>query len=237
MTPFAEQSAAPAPLEGGAGSDGLSPAPTGGQDEAVVLEKRPVAGAIRTCAVTREEAPRELLLRFVADPAGRLMEDLSGRLPGRAIYVMPSWPHVSTLLKRSGLLRGLRQGALLLPDATLLKERLANGLLQRWQDGIGLARRAGGLRKGVDELEEVVNRGGRPLVLLATDTALNTRQKLAGLQRKHGLEQPLELLVRDDFGQVCGMGPVAVLTIIPEGLAQRVRNDSQRWIAFFKSIH
>lgn len=211
------------------------------EEALVVDEKRPVAGAMRTCVVTRKVLPREQLLRFVVDPAGRLMEDLGGRLPGRAAYVTPAWPHVAALLRRPGILRRLGgDGHLTLPDAPLLQERLASGLNRRWREGIGLARRAGGLRKGLGELEEVLGRGSRPLVLLASDTAVNTRQKLAGMLHRHGQHGvviPMELLDRDRFGDVCGMGPVAVLTITSEGIAKRVKNDSERWKAYFNSIH
>ena len=41
----------------------------------------------RTCIVTREGHPKEVLLRFVVAPGGKLVADLSGKLPGRGMYV------------------------------------------------------------------------------------------------------------------------------------------------------
>ena len=41
----------------------------------------------RMCIVSRRPLPAERLLRFVADPAGRVVPDLKRRLPGRGAHV------------------------------------------------------------------------------------------------------------------------------------------------------
>ncbi len=45
-------------------------------------------GPLRRCAVTRVQSTPEKLLRFAVAPDGTLMPDLSGRLPGRGIWLM-----------------------------------------------------------------------------------------------------------------------------------------------------
>ena len=45
------------------------------------------AGSLRRCILTRVERDPADLLRFVADPAGRLVPDLSRKLPGRGVWV------------------------------------------------------------------------------------------------------------------------------------------------------
>lgn len=44
----------------------------------------------RSCLITREPQPKAGLIRFVVSPEGLLVADLSGRLPGRGLYVTAS---------------------------------------------------------------------------------------------------------------------------------------------------
>lgn len=186
-------------------------------------EERSV-GAVRSCAVTRVQRPRERLLRFVLDPSGQWTADLVGRLPGRGLYVIPTPTNVRLFLKRRG------GGA----DADLLLESLGRALSRRFLDGIGLARRAGCLRRGLRDVTEVVRGGERPLLLLASDTAVHTRKSLEHLMQRHALKEVWALLDREQFGLACGNnGPVAVLAVMDARMSLRVRADAFRWQDFF----
>ncbi len=70
--------------------------------------------------------------------------------------------------------------------------------------------------------------------MLAADTAVHTRQKVAQLIHRHALEDVWELLDREQFGLACGNnGPVAVLAVMELKMGDRVRNDALRWRDFF----
>jgi len=43
----------------------------------------------RTCVVTRHSADKAELVRFVVGPDVTIVPDISGKLPGRGIYVSP----------------------------------------------------------------------------------------------------------------------------------------------------
>ncbi|MEO5353679.1 MAG: DUF448 domain-containing protein [Magnetococcus sp. XQGC-1] len=181
---------------------------------------------IRSCAVTRMQRHKKGLLRFVQDPQGEWTADLAGRLPGRGVYVLPTPANLRAFFKR----RGVAQGE--------WEQRLAHvgsGLVARFLDGLGLARRAGCLRRGLRDVTEAVQGGGRPVLLLAADTAVHTRQKVAQLIHRHTLEDVWELLDRERFGLACGNnGPVAVLAVMDLKMGDRVRNDALRWRDFFQ---
>ncbi|MEO5364447.1 MAG: DUF448 domain-containing protein [Magnetococcus sp. DMHC-8] len=178
--------------------------------------------------MTRQHRPREELLRFVQDPQGCWVADLAGRLPGRGLYVLPDPVPMRALLKR----RGMDPVGI---DAAL--QQVGTALTVRFLDSLGLARRAGCLRRGLRDVVDAVQGGGRPVVLLAADTAVHTRQKLAQLIHRHALEDVWELLDRERFGLACGNnGPVAVLAVTDERMANRVRNDALRWQAFFAGM-
>ena len=44
-------------------------------------------GPERKCIATGEARPKHGLVRFVADPEGRVVPDIMGKLPGRGVYV------------------------------------------------------------------------------------------------------------------------------------------------------
>lgn len=183
------------------------------------------ASGLRSCSITRLQRPKQGLLRFVPDPQGVWTADLAGRLPGKGVYAIPAPDTLRAFLKRRGVVPS---------DIDARLEQVGDALSARFLDGLGLARRAGCLRRGLRDVSEAVQSGGRPLVLLAADTALNTRQKLDQLIRRYALEDVWEMLNRERFGLACGNnGPVAVLAVMDVRMGDRVRSDALRWRDFF----
>ncbi|WP_041641486.1 DUF448 domain-containing protein [Magnetococcus marinus] len=207
-----------------------------GKDK-VLTGDAPLMGNHRTCMVTRRTADAQLLIRFVADPAGMLTEDLSGRLPGRGVHVMPEPQTVRQLLKRRGGLVKLAAVAIQVPEVELLLARIEAGLQRRLSDALGLGLRASGVVLGMRELEESVGRGERPLILMAADTAANSREKVLRLAQRPAREGGKaltcwEVMDRDRIGAACGKGPVAVAGILDPGVRKRVAQDAWRWLAW-----
>ncbi|MEO5378928.1 MAG: DUF448 domain-containing protein [Magnetococcus sp. DMHC-6] len=201
------------------------------EDQACKKNRSP----LRTCVVTRTIHPKEHLLRFVIDPMGQVMEDLAGRCPGRGIYVTPEPNAIRALLKRMGVWKKMAgTKPVFMPESAVLLERLACGLTRRLREGIGLAKRSGMLRKGLSETMALLDQGHESLVLLlAADTAENTREKFDRMVRIRGNLDVLELSNREFFGAACGVGPVAVLAIIGQNHSRRIKADGLRWLAFF----
>jgi uncharacterized protein len=187
------------------------------------------------CVITRNICEKSLLLRFVTGPDGSLVEDVTGKLPGRGCHVFPSRDNLTKLLKRSGV-----RGAAV--EVQLL--RIERVLLRRLLDGLKLARRAGDLRWGLRAVKDLVDSTVRlgdnqasMLWLLAADSASNTREKFERQRRKMALvtksdPEVFELLDRDSFGEVCGGNEVAVLIVHKDGMVRRVRADIVRLQSF-----
>jgi predicted RNA-binding protein YlxR (DUF448 family)/ribosomal protein L7Ae-like RNA K-turn-binding protein len=181
---------------------------------------------LRQCAVTRTRQAKERLLRLVSDPQGQWTVDLSGRLPGRGVHVQSDPQIIRRFLQRRGGTTAVEP----------LLEQTGQGLTGRVLDGLGLARRAASLRRGLRDVTEGVEAGERPLIVLAADTAVHTRQKLSQLVHRHPGLEVWELLDRERLGLACGNnGPVAVLGVTEPRMAKRVRNDLLRWRDFFSS--
>jgi uncharacterized protein len=120
----------------------------------------------RSCAACRRRAPRESLLRCVADPAGRLRVDPLQRAPGRGVYLCPDPACVGAACRRGALAHGLRRrlqplAAEQLQRAALEAVRLAASAAA----GQGLA--DGRLRRSGDETTVVDDSLGRRLRILA----------------------------------------------------------------------
>ncbi|MBF0308797.1 MAG: DUF448 domain-containing protein [Magnetococcales bacterium] len=189
---------------------------------------------LRQCVLCRESRSPGELLRFTVSPEGQLVEDLGERLGGRGFYLHPSADEVRQMLRRSGQMGRWSgfEGRVALPEAELLTQRLAAALTRRLYDGLGLARRAGLLHLGFEIVKERLERGEPLVVLMATDTAHHTREKVERLMRKQGPGDLLEAGFRDALGAACGVGPVAVLGLVPGRQASRLRLDVMRWRAF-----
>jgi uncharacterized protein len=127
-------------------------------------------GPERSCAACRRRAPRESLLRCVADQAGRLRVDPLQRAPGRGVYLCPDRDCVSEACRRGAqeLARGLRRRLQPLAAEQLQRAALeAVRLAASEAAGQGLA--DGRLRRspGSDESTVLDERLGRRLRILA----------------------------------------------------------------------
>ncbi len=69
------------------------------------LRVRPIPA--RTCVACRTSRPKRELVRIVRTPAGQVIEDPSGRLPGRGAYVCADGTCREIALNQGGLARAL----------------------------------------------------------------------------------------------------------------------------------
>lgn len=203
-------------------TDPESSAPAAGRRQAGTRTDEDPSNPWRRCAITRNRRPRELLIRFVADPAGRLTEDLAGRLPGRGIYVTSDRKRVTALMARHKMVPA---------EIDALLERLEGALLKRLQEGVGLSRRAGGSKVGLHEVEELLKRGRKPLLLVASDAG-GMREKLDRLIREHDQVELLDLLDREQLSRIWGGRSVLLAAVTHPGMGQRIRIDALRWRTF-----
>jgi len=186
----------------------------------------PPTGPMRTCALTREEAPKPTLLRMVLDPEGRPVFDVMGRAPGRGVYVAPDRATVAAALTPKGLGR-LFRGRATAPSSEEAEAAVADTerrLERRIADHVRLARRAGQIVWGVAEVLAAGEALG--VVLLAEDASPRSTQDLASLdargvpRRRFGDKQSL--------GEILGKTEVAALGVRPSVFVERILWDGER---------
>lgn len=147
-------------------------------DETVELDDPgPETGPVRLCIVSRvQKAPGEML-RFVADPEGRIVPDLKRRLPGRGVWVDATSQALAEAVKRNAFAKSLKRKVV--ASVTLVED--VEGLLRRrTADALALANKAGLVTAGFAKVEEQLGLGAVVLLLHASDGAEDGVRKLDG---------------------------------------------------------
>jgi uncharacterized protein len=141
----------------------------------------PPAMRERRCIVTREVLPETRLVRFVMDPDGFLVPDIAAVLPGRGMWVTAE----RAILERA-IAKGhfSRTAGMSVAIADGLADRVEKLLVARMTGDLGLARRAGQLVLGFDNVARALTAPHPVTVLVeASDGASDGRRKLLALAK------------------------------------------------------
>ena len=94
----------------------------------------------RRCIVTGEVQPRQGLIRFVVGPEDRIFPDVTGKLPGRGIWVAADRAAVDKAARKGLFSRAARRAVTVPPD---LADEVEAMVARRVVDLVSLARKAG----------------------------------------------------------------------------------------------
>ncbi len=184
------------------------------------------APRMRRDLATRQGGDTRTMLRFVVDPARRLVPDLAERLPGRGFWVAADAKSVEAAIKKRVFDRQAG-GAVAVPeDLPQLLERL---LVQRCLDAIGLGRRAGELVSGFDQVAAMLATGERGVLIEAADAATHGKQKL---RAKQGAGPVVASFTRVELGAALGRDAVVHAWLRSGRLASRLLADVARLEGF-----
>ena len=185
-----------------------------------------VAGPERRDLASRESGDARKMVRFVVDPERRLVPDLAGRLPGRGYWVKADTASLARALKKR-VFDHRAGGRVTVPaDLPDLVERL---LVQRCLDAVGLARRAGDLVSGFDQVQASLAGGPCGVLLEASDAGPHGRQKL---RAKQGDGPVVDLFTRVELGRALGRDAVVHAWIRNGRLATRLLADAAKLSGF-----
>lgn len=182
--------------------------------------------AMRRCLVTRQVRPRETLLRFVLDPAGQVRPDLEARLPGRGMWLSADRNVVNKAVVKNLFARAARAPARVATDLGAEVEGL---LVRRALSTLGLARRAGQVAVGFEQVRSALRTGRAAVLVAASDGAADGRQKL----RRLAPDLPVIVAFSSaELGAALGRESLVHVAVAPGGLAQRLRQDVERLAGF-----
>jgi predicted RNA-binding protein YlxR (DUF448 family) len=132
----------------------------------------------RRCIVTGDEPGEAALLRFALGPDGVVTPDVGAKLPGRGAWVRAQRDCVDSAVKRGAFARAFKAQVKASPD---LSDQAEAALARRCLDLLGMARKAGALAIGFEQVEAAF-RANAPLGLIeAADGAADGRDKLVKL--------------------------------------------------------
>jgi predicted RNA-binding protein YlxR (DUF448 family) len=138
----------------------------------------------RRCIATMETLPQSRMIRFVQSPDNEVTPDLAARLPGRGAWVRADREAVDLAAKKGAFARAFK-------SQVRLPHNLADGLekllVSRILTQLGLARRAGDLILGYEQVREAIQTARPHCLIEASDGAEDGRGSvLALLKGVHG---------------------------------------------------
>ncbi len=127
-------------------------------------------------------------------PEGKVVPDITGKLPGRGMWVTATAEVLDEAIKKMAFSRAAKASVRASED---LPAQVEAGLLTRLRQGLGLASRAGDLITGYDQVREALRMGEVALLVEATDGAVDGREKVFALAHGLGADE-------EEWPQVCG---------------------------------
>jgi len=185
---------------------------------------------VRRCAATGVTMSKERLLRFVHDPDGRVVFDVSGKLPGRGYYVIPWQVALAKAVKR-------RAFAIKAPTPITVPEGLAEqvctALRQDMLKRLGLARRSGELVLGYENVSAALKKAQLSLLISASDASVHGEDKL---ERIATSDVPwVRCLRREDLSHAVGENNLVHLGVKSVIVARKFMLSALRYQAFVEN--
>jgi len=130
----------------------------------------------RRCIVTGDVLPEAKLLRFVVAPDGAVVPDIEAKLLGRGLWVSAERSAIAKAAAKNLFTKAAKGPARTAAD---LVDRTEVRLVGRMLALLGLARRAGELILGFDQVEKALRgQNPPPLIVEAAEAAADGRRKL-----------------------------------------------------------
>ena len=187
----------------------------------------------RRCIASGETKSAEELIRFVCGPDGALVPDLAQKLPGRGCWLILDQSALEKACEKGLFKRHIEANA---PSFEVLLAQLVKLLGSRFQQSLGLARRAGLAIGGGGRLSSYEMMEG---MIIARDASV--RESKAHVRRL------MPQWVHEGFdaamlGPAFGRESLAYIGILPDpngvagGLSARLKHDIDRFAAFLPPL-
>lgn len=197
-------------------------------------------GPVRTCILSREESPREGLIRLALSPDGEVLPDVRAKAPGRG-----AWIGVGRAALEAAQAKGKLKGALARAFKTSeiripadLADRIEAQLRRNALDRLGLESKAGHVVIGGERIEQAGRSGKLHLLLHASDAGADGSRKLdqamrVGRDREGSGDRGLALpLPRTILSLALGRENVVHAGLTDARAAGRVSEALGRWLHF-----
>jgi predicted RNA-binding protein YlxR (DUF448 family) len=184
------------------------------------------SGPLRRCIVTGESLPVERMIRFVIGPDGSVVPDLEAKLPGRGMWLSARRDVMATALAKNAFARAARRAVTVPAD---LADRIEALLARRCVEFLGLARRAGQIEAGFDQVRAALAKAPRGVLVEAADGAEDGRGKLRALAPQLPM---VDVLSGEELGAAFARERFVHILLAPGRLADRLQAEAERLSGF-----
>ncbi|MEM8631857.1 MAG: RNA-binding protein [Pseudomonadota bacterium] len=129
----------------------------------------------RRCIATGATTPRTGLIRFAVDPAGAVVPDVLGKLPGRGIWVSADKAAIETATAKNLFSRAAKRAVSVPGD---LPQQVEAAVARRMVELVSLARKAGQAVAGFEKVKSWLETGEAVVLLQASDGSEKGKAKL-----------------------------------------------------------
>lgn len=183
----------------------------------------------RRCLVSRTHGEPRHMLRFVVGPDGRVVADLSARLPGRGMWLQAD----RAILEDGQLARAFSRAArqkVEIPEG--FAESVRDGLAKRLLDGISLGRRAGEAVCGFQKCRERIVAGRVGAVICAAGASQDEVARLLSGHR----DLPMVRVPGDVLAVSFGRERAVYAVMAPGALAERLKAEYKRFAGVTEGV-
>ena len=175
----------------------------------------------RKCIATGEVQPKYGLIRFVVGPEDTIYPDVTGKLPGRGIYVSADREALEQAVKKKLFSRGAKQ-QVKIPDD--LVDEVERQMSRRVVDLIAMSRKAGSAVAGYEKVKAGLQSEEALVLIQASDGSGRGKSKLS--TPHYG--SYIGWLTADELGLAFGRQTVIHGALSSGGLTKRVVEEAQR---------
>jgi len=192
---------------------------------------REVSTRERRCIVTSEVLPEARLLRFVVAPDGTIVPDVEAKLPGLGLWVRAERVAIAKAAAKNLFAKAAKAPVKAGAD---LADKAEARLVDRMLALVGLARRAGELILGFDQVEKALRgQNPPPLIVEAAEAAPDGRRKLqAAATAKAHVPFVIGALTSAELSLALGRENVVHAALKPGRIAERLIFEAARLEGF-----
>jgi len=183
----------------------------------------------RKCIVTGEVFEKDQLLRFTVLPDNTIVPDFKKKLPGRGVYVSNAKSLLEKAIKKGIFARSLKSGA---KSGMFLAEQVEGLLKKQALDAVSLARKAGVLVVGADQVKEALKKGKVAFLHEALDAAWDGHGKIVSLAK--GVEI-FSLFKIEELDKELAKDNMVHLAFVKGNMADAVRQSFERLASFLNN--
>ncbi len=172
----------------------------------------------KTCFATKTVESRDLMMRFVLGPDKLIVPDITGKLPGRGLWLLADPAVIQTAVDKKMFFKASKKSYTNVP-ADLL-DQVERLLRAHVLSLLGLARRAGQAVGGFEAVKEALTAHRVAMVFEAPEASENTKGKLYRPQDTH---MCVSALSAAELGSVFGFDEMMFAVLLNGQMADKIK--------------